>query len=562
MSKVGSDRPPPGDESLVGQVGAVSLGKYRLFATLGRGGMADVYLAVSQGQLGFNKLLVVKRLRSALAEDPAFLAMFLDEARLASRLNHPNVVHTYEVGEASGAYFIAMEYLEGQPLNRVLRDLAKHGEELDEAMCARIVADALAGLHYAHTLRDYDGTPLEIVHRDVSPHNIFVTYDGQVKLVDFGIAKAVTSTSVTEVGVLKGKVAYMAPEQAQGARIDARADIFGMGAVLWELLALDRLIQAETAAAAIHRLLNQPIPSITTARDVDSGLAAIVARALEKDASRRYQTAEEMRDALEDWLRTSGHKVRDSDIGARILAMYADVREDVHRQVQEQMASVAKISTREIASRATGLTVRAARLPEIKVGSGTGSGVAPRPPMHSDHETEPRRRGALFFLGTILVALIGIGVLLSRIVSLPAAPHASASFSAQSSMPSSDSTASQLASPPSFGAADPAPSASATTPTATSVAARASAPTATLRVAASASAPAQDAPGFLTFDTYPWTRVSDGARLLGTTPLIKVPLAPGAHTLSLENPEQGIKKTYAVRIKSGETFSMRLGLAP
>src|SRR5580692_2855373 len=237
-----------------------SVGKYQLLAVLGRGGMADVFLALSRGPMGFSKLVVLKRLRRALADDKGFRNMFLDEARLAARLNHPNVVHTHEVGEDKGNYFIAMEYLEGQSLNKVIHELSKRGETLPELVCARIISDALAGLHYAHELKDFDGTPLDIIHRDVSPHNVFVTYDGQVKLVDFGIAKAALSQVQTEVGVLKGKVAYMAPEQAMGTDVDGRADIFAMGIVLWELLAQERLMTGESAAATLLRLLQQPIP--------------------------------------------------------------------------------------------------------------------------------------------------------------------------------------------------------------------------------------------------------------------------------------------------------------
>src|SRR5215472_7080887 len=190
------------------------LGRYELIAILGHGGMADVYLAVSRGPAGFNKLIVIKRLRPDLAADPSFRDMFLDEARLAARLNHPNVVSTFEVGEEGSSIYLAMEYLEGQPLNLVVREASKKHVSLPEELYARILADALMGLHYAHKLADYDGSPLRVVHRDVSPHNIFVTYDGQVKMLDFGIAKAESKATQTEVGVLKGKVAYMAPEQA------------------------------------------------------------------------------------------------------------------------------------------------------------------------------------------------------------------------------------------------------------------------------------------------------------------------------------------------------------
>src|SRR3954470_22696241 len=149
--------------------GPAGFGRYQVFASLGRGGMADVFLAVARGPMGFNKLTVIKRLRSDHLDDPSFLNMLLDEARLAARLSHPNVVHTYEVGEHKGAYFIAMEYLEGQPLNKIIKATEKRNEALEPAFAARIISDALSGLHHAHELREYDGSPLNIVHRDVSP---------------------------------------------------------------------------------------------------------------------------------------------------------------------------------------------------------------------------------------------------------------------------------------------------------------------------------------------------------------------------------------------------------
>src|ERR1700722_16531169 len=175
---------------------ASTLGKYRLIAELGHGGMAEGYLAVAGGPAGFNKLVVIKQIRPQLAEDPEFLGMFLDEARLAARLSHPHVVQTNEVGQEGERYFIAMEYLEGQPLNRIVHRLQKSGG-LPLALHLKIVGDALLGLHHAHELVDYDGTPLSVVHRDVTSHNVFVTYDGQVKVVDFGIAKALNSSTET-----------------------------------------------------------------------------------------------------------------------------------------------------------------------------------------------------------------------------------------------------------------------------------------------------------------------------------------------------------------------------
>ncbi|MFO0680341.1 MAG: serine/threonine-protein kinase, partial [Polyangiaceae bacterium] len=331
--------PAEGEKVLPAEAGS-TFGKYQLFATLGRGGMADVFLAVARGPMGFNKLAVVKRLRTALSEEPAFLSMFLDEARLAARLSHPNIVHTYEVGEESSSYFIAMEYLEGQPLNKIIKEAAKTQKKVDPALAARLVADALHGLHHAHELKDYDGTPLRIIHRDVSPHNIFVTYDGIVKLVDFGIAKAALSSTHTEVGVLKGKVAYMAPEQAVGGAVDRRADLFAMGIVLWELLTRRRLMTGDTAAATLHRLVSLPVPRVSDALpDVDPKLDAIVAKALEKDPAKRFQTAAEMRDALEAFAMTSG-TARTEDVGALVVDMFGTVRADVQKQIQAHMAKV------------------------------------------------------------------------------------------------------------------------------------------------------------------------------------------------------------------------------
>src|SRR5262245_54107302 len=167
-------------------------GKYRLVAELGHGGMADVYLASLSGPqgLGFSKLVVIKRLRPNLIEDPEFVAMLIDEARIAARLNHPNVVQTIEVGQVGDQYFVAMEFLDGQPLHRIVYRIGKQRTGMSLEMQCGILVDVLAGLHHAHELADYDGSPLNVVHRDVTPHNVFVTFDGQVKLVDFGIAKA------------------------------------------------------------------------------------------------------------------------------------------------------------------------------------------------------------------------------------------------------------------------------------------------------------------------------------------------------------------------------------
>jgi serine/threonine protein kinase len=239
-----------------------SSGRYYPIAQLGRGGMSEVYLAIARGPAGFNKLVVIKRLLSGLVADAHFLDMFLDEARLAARLNHPNIVQTNEVGVADEKYFIAMEYLDGQPLLKIVQRSLPRALPVHVAL--GIAANVCAGLHYAHTLADFSGTPLGIVHRDVSPHNIFVTYAGQVKIVDFGIAKATSRTTETQAGILKGKIAYMSPEHIGGVPLDGRSDVFSAGVVLYETLPRRRDRSPPTSPKTWTASAAERSPSIAT----------------------------------------------------------------------------------------------------------------------------------------------------------------------------------------------------------------------------------------------------------------------------------------------------------
>lgn len=335
-------RPSLGRLNIARASGSIGEGKYRVFANIGRGGMADVLLGVALGKKGFNKLLVIKRLRPTLADDPSMVSMFLDEARLAARLSHANLVHTFEIGEeGSGGYFIVMEYLEGRPVSQIVDALKDTKASLPPEVWAKIVSEALAGLHYAHELTDYDGSPLNVVHRDVSPQNIIVTFDGGVKLVDFGIAKAAVNVTETATGILKGKLAYMAPEQARlGAAVDRRADIFAMGIVLWEALTMSRLITGDSVSAA-KKLQDMRFPPPSSENpSVPRELDAIVMRALERDPAARFQTAEEMRTAIEGYLRTSGHYVLAAAIGGPIARCFAEQREDVRAQIRTHLTNL------------------------------------------------------------------------------------------------------------------------------------------------------------------------------------------------------------------------------
>ena len=323
----------------VNNLTSLSFGKYRLLAELGQGGMAEVFLAVARGPVGFSKLQVIKVLRSHLVEDPDFLTMFLDEARLAAHLNHPNIVQTNEVGDQEGRYFIAMEYLDGQSLDQVLRRLKPN--RLPLPMYLRVLSEALVGLHYAHESASFDGTPLDIVHRDVTPHNVFVTYDGVVKLVDFGIAKAASCKAETEAGVLKGKITYMAPEQARGEPVDRRSDLFAVGIMLWEALSGKKPWQGMTEVQILNRLANGDIPSIREAAPgAPEELVVTCEQLLSASAAARCATAAEVHARLESYLKTLPEAPLSRDVGAFVADLFKDRRAQMRAVLEAQLQNV------------------------------------------------------------------------------------------------------------------------------------------------------------------------------------------------------------------------------
>ncbi len=269
--------------------------------------MATVYLARLGGAGGFQRFVAIKRLHPHLAKDAEFTQMFLDEARLAARLHHPNVVPILEIGESVDGYYLVMEYIEGDTLARILARSAQAGRALPPKVAIRCCIDALLGLQTAHELCDDDGKPLHIVHRDVSPQNILVGVDGTARIADFGVARATTRLSTTRTGQLKGKLAYMAPEQARGKEVDRRADVFAMGIVTWESLGQKRLFKGEGEADTLNRVLYEPIPKLRAANPtVPAELEAVVMKALERDADQRWATASDFADALEKAARTVG----------------------------------------------------------------------------------------------------------------------------------------------------------------------------------------------------------------------------------------------------------------
>lgn len=328
------------------------IGKYRLIAELGRGGMANVYLSVVQGLAGFNKLVVIKLLKTDLASDPYFVEMFLNEAQLAARLNHPNVVQTNEVGAEGSRPFIAMEFLDGQPLNRILsRGYQSNKDALPLEFHLRILSDMLAGLHHAHELQDYDGTSLGVVHRDISPHNIFVTYDGQVKVVDFGIAKVLNTTTHTQTGMLKGKVQYMSPEQVRGEELDRRADLFVLGILLWEAVSRKRMWKGLSDVTILKRIVLGEIPSLSEANpDVDPELLRITQKALSLPLEERYQTALELKSDLDTYLKKQGSTVDSSSLQDWIKEHFSEDRSKLQKIIETQLSKLRSIPTSELAA--------------------------------------------------------------------------------------------------------------------------------------------------------------------------------------------------------------------
>jgi serine/threonine-protein kinase len=282
--------------------------------------MATVFLARLSGVGGFQRFTAIKRLHPHLAREPEFIEMFLEEARLAARIHHPNVVPILEIGTSDEGYYIVMEYVEGDTLGRLLARSAQSGIRLPTKVGLRVIIDMLAGLDAAHELKDDDDNPLGIVHRDISPQNVLVGVDGSSRLSDFGVARATSKLSTTRTGQLKGKLAYMAPEQARGAKdIDRRADIFASGVVLWEVLACRRLFMGDGEADTLNRVLNEPIPPVRSAAPmVPAALEAVVGRALERDRTKRYATAAEFADALERASRVVGALGTHKDVAAHL----------------------------------------------------------------------------------------------------------------------------------------------------------------------------------------------------------------------------------------------------
>ncbi|UCH29376.1 MAG: protein kinase [Myxococcales bacterium] len=324
-----------GDGRLSRPMAGRQLGRYEILTQLASGGMASVYIARAQGVAGFERLVAIKVLHPHLAYEQEFISMFLDEARLAARIRHMNVVPTLDISDSPGdGYFLVMEYIEGNHFGALLGRAAKQGERLPRPFVCRVLIDTLHGLSAAHRITDENGRPLKLVHRDVSPHNILVGTDGIARLTDFGVAKADVRMASTRAGQFKGKLSYMAPEQAASNETDQRSDLFSVGIILWESLTGRRLFKGESNAATLNKLLNDTVVEPSSLWPELEPFDDVVMKALSRDPDERFQTAEEFGEAL-DLAAGRGGVAKTRDVAEVVRALDADKLQDERHRVRD-----------------------------------------------------------------------------------------------------------------------------------------------------------------------------------------------------------------------------------
>ncbi|MGO9764908.1 MAG: serine/threonine-protein kinase [Myxococcaceae bacterium] len=535
------------------------MGRYVVRRKIAEGGMAEIFLAASRGPEGFEKEVVIKRIRSALADDPSFVQMFIAEARVASKLNHPNIVHIFDFDQHGDSYYLAMEYVRGKSLAEVQRRTRERQAQLPTVLAAQIALEVARGLAYAHRMTDH-GQPLNLVHRDVTPHNILISYDGSVKLTDFGIAKA--GNRATTAGMLKGKFAYMSPEQSRGEPVDARTDIFALGITLWELLTQGKLFDGDSDVAVLRAVQERPIESPARLNpNVDSELDGIVLRALLRDPAGRYQNAHEFERALQQYVIHHTRSPEDADVGLFLREFFAEEfqADQVEPEIPLQLVTpppnrgMGGVSNEGLAVRGgtpsvgmapVGMDTAAYAYTTKQSGKqqppgGTPTGGGPSVPSVVTQRS-PVGTGSLQAAagigGTrrnVVAALVGSGVfgilvavfLLGRGMT-PAQPPPAVVPTSPAEPPPPPVSAAQPKAAPSVPAPAPAP-------------------------------PARpEPPGFLVVEATPWGKLFIDGKSQGDIEGAskRIPLSPGSHEVRLVNRKE---KRWTVTIESGKTRPLK-----
>jgi serine/threonine protein kinase len=524
--------------------------------------MAEIFLARTKSIQGFEKYLVIKRILRSRTNDPEFVRMFLDEARVAATLDHPNIVQIYDVGHIENEYFIAMEYLRGHNLIEIVRAGAKLGYSkppLEHVMS--ILSGVCAGLHYAHEKRDFQGRSLEIVHRDVTPQNVVVSFDGAVKIVDFGIAKAATREVETLAGTLKGKIGYMSPEQCRGQSVDRRSDIFAVGIILYELTTGKRLYHERSDFETLKKIIEGPVPS---PRDIlpfyPAALNGIVVRCLQKDANERYQTARDLHTDLDAFARDN-----------QLVTGTVPISQYMERVFADELAA-------QKSSDAAGLVFAS----QIATTSSSPSYLGESSRRSSQIEVPLVAARRQHLITRALQALVAVALVLAGglFVWWRTRPPSGAPAPSLAALPTASSGATTTAaqppttSPPSSTA--PATPPSSTAPTAAAPAAAGAKAGATVAAAptpAPAVAPAPAAPlapgigpprpkpiakpgdAHITIASDPRCEILVDGNPFGATPVVDLAVPAGKHTIMLLNSSVGIKEALKVSLSTGQLWT-------
>ncbi len=500
------------------------IGKYRIDLLLASGGMGEVFLAHVDGPAGFSKSLVVKRILPHLATDERSVKMFLNEARLAALLSHPNVVQIFELGQDDDSYFLAMEYIHGRSLRSILGAMMQGGQAVDATFVAYVAAQALHGLHYAHSLKDAQGAPLFIVHRDVTPENILVGFEGAVKVVDFGIAKAMRPDA-TQITGLVGKRRYMSPEQLRFDAVDARADVYAMGIVLYEALTGKTPFEQVPVAELLVQIAAGAIPPHARDSRVPETLSRISMHALCADIDKRFASAAEMANALEAFVAAQGEMFNQSRVAALMQKLFP-----FDAQNANALPANAPVSTRQFQGQA-----------ELPTHVDSGAELTSHSQAHASEPVEvPRRdrRPMLIALGGFIgVAIIG----------------ASMGFGF-----SWRSDASVVVDQP------PEPATLSTPPELPAVEIEKPLPQLVLTKSDSRSpqkrAHAKPSRGRLLVRVHPWAEVFLDSKSLGTTPLEPLDVVVGKHVIVLKNTDLNVERKMTAIVVSGKDTSINANL--
>jgi len=547
-------------------------GNYTLVAKLATGGMAEIFLARLTGAAGFEKLVVIKRILPHLAKDQQFVAMFLDEARIAARISHPHVCQVFELGEIDGRYYIAMEYLEGVPLACFRRgDL--YVQPPDARLVAGMGIQACEGLHHAHQLKATDGQSLEVVHRDVSPNNLFVTVDGVVKVLDFGIAKVQDASVRTSTGAVKGTYAYMAPEQLRGEKLDRRTDVFAMGIVLWETLVQKHLFRRGTDYLTFQAITTDPIPDVCELRpDVPRALGMALAKAMNRDREQRFATVRALGEAMAEAMAPVGGPLPASAVSEEVTRAFAErLREqqkliylaqtggtlDLENDVGPAASHGTELMTTPVSNLLRGKATEISDAPIAQAAMApTIVAPSPSPSVHAVLPTAPSSSSSSFVrIAVVAVIALGIGGLgLYMWGGSSSADHAG--VVAATSPSSSDASTVEHVSAPVDASAPIAQVAPDAAPT-TVVTLPKHVDHADARPARPVTPPStptpKGPPGKITIDSQPvYATITVDGRNLGDTPLVGIELAPGRHSVRAVSPSGGVQ-TSAITIEPGKT---------